>query len=54
VLDRGQRPRPRRRWDPQRHTAATVLRAAQRWGLAFLVWRALGIWPVADAWEVRP
>jgi hypothetical protein len=44
----------RRRWDPQRHTAATVLRAAQRWGLAFLVWQALGAWPVADAWEVSP
>ncbi len=44
----------RRRWDPQRHTAATVLRAAQRWGLAFLVWQALGSWPVADAWEVEP
>jgi hypothetical protein len=43
----------RRRWDPQRHTAATVLRAAQRWGLALMVWQALGIWPVADAWEVR-
>jgi hypothetical protein len=42
----------RRRWDPQRHTAATVLRAAQRWGLALLVWQALGAWPVADAWEV--
>jgi hypothetical protein len=42
----------RRRWDPQRHTAATVLRAAQRWGLALLVWQALGVWPVADAWEV--
>jgi hypothetical protein len=44
--------RPRRRWDPQRHTAATVLRAAQRWGLAFLVWQALHVWPVPDAWEV--
>jgi hypothetical protein len=44
----------RRRWDPQRHTAATVLRAAQRWGLALLVWQALGVWPVADAWEVEP
>jgi hypothetical protein len=43
---------PRRRWDPQRHTAATALRAAQRWGLALLVWQALGEWPVADAWEV--
>jgi hypothetical protein len=43
---------PRRRWDPQRHTAATVLRAAQRWGLAFLVWQTLGVWPVADAFEV--
>jgi hypothetical protein len=43
----------RRRWDPQRHTAATVLRAAQRWGLALLVWQALGVWPVADALEVR-
>ena len=44
----------RRRWDPQRHTAATVLRAAQRWGLAFLVWQTLGVWPVADAFEVLP
>jgi hypothetical protein len=43
---------PRRRWDPQRHTAATVLRAAQRWALALLVWQTLGTWPVADAWEV--
>jgi hypothetical protein len=43
-----------RRWDPQRHTAATVLRAAQRWGLAFLVWQALNTWPVADAWEMQP
>jgi hypothetical protein len=42
-----------RRWDPQRHTAATVLRAAQRWFLAFLVWQALGKWPVADAFD-RP
>jgi hypothetical protein len=42
---------PRRRWDPQRHTAATALRAAQRWGLAFLVWQALAAWPVPDAWE---
>jgi hypothetical protein len=41
----------RRRWDPQRHTAATVLRAAQRWALAYLVWQQLGVWPVADAWE---
>jgi hypothetical protein len=41
----------RRRWDPQRHTVAKVLRAAQRWGIAFLVWQTLGIWPVADAWE---
>jgi hypothetical protein len=40
---------PRRRWDPQRHTAATVLRAAQRWGLALLVWQTLGVWPIADA-----
>jgi hypothetical protein len=44
----------RRRWDPQRHTAATVLRAAQRWGLALLVWQTLGDWPVADAFEVSP
>jgi len=43
---------PRRRWDPQRHTAATVLRAGQRWGLAFLVWQQLGVWPVPDAREV--
>lgn len=41
-----------RRWNPQRHTAATVLRAAQRWCLAFLVWQTLGQWPVADAWDV--
>lgn len=39
-----------RRWDPGRHTAATVLRAAQRWFLALLVWEALGRWPVRDAW----
>ena len=48
-------PRPRsarQRWDPQRHTAATVLRAAQRWGLALLVWQTLGVWPVADALEM--
>jgi hypothetical protein len=43
---------PRRRWDPQRHTAATVMRAAQRWGLALLVWQATGTWPVPDAFEV--
>jgi hypothetical protein len=43
---------PRRRWDPQRHTAATALRAAQRWGLALLVWQTLGVWPVADAFRV--
>src|SRR5262249_28294121 len=42
----------RRRWDPGRHTAATALRAAQRWGLALLVWQALGVWPVADAFDV--
>ena len=41
-----------RRWQPQRHTAATVLRAAQRWFLAFLVWQALGEWPVADAFAL--
>ncbi len=40
----------RRRWDPQCHTAATVMRAAQRWFLAYLVWDVLGKWPVADAW----
>jgi hypothetical protein len=43
---------PRRRWDPQRHTAATVLRAAQRWALALLVWQATSVWPVLDAFEV--
>jgi hypothetical protein len=43
---------PRRRWDPQRHTAATVMRAAQRWGLALLVWQATGTWPVPDAFDV--
>jgi hypothetical protein len=43
---------PRRRWDPTRHTAATALRAAQRWALAFLVWQAVGAWPVRDAWEL--
>jgi len=41
--------RPRSRWDPRRHTAATVLRAAQRWGIALLVWATLGTWPVPDA-----
>jgi hypothetical protein len=46
--------RKRRRWDPQRHTAATALRAAQRWGLAFLVWQTVGAWPVPDAFEERP
>jgi hypothetical protein len=46
------RGRGRRRWDPQRHTAATVLRAAQRWALALLVWQAVGTWPVHDAWDV--
>lgn len=45
-------PDPRRRWDPQRHTAATALRAAQRWGLALLVWLALGAWPVPDAFDI--
>lgn len=40
----------RRRWDPARHTAATVVLAAQRWVIAMLVWRATGDWPVADAW----
>jgi hypothetical protein len=44
---------PRRCWQPQRHTAATVMRAAQRWFLAFLVWQALGAWPVPDAWDVE-
>jgi hypothetical protein len=44
---------PHRRWQPQRHTAATALRAGQRWFLAFLVWRALGSWPVADAWDIE-
>ena len=43
----------RRRWDPQRHTAATALRAAQRWFLAFLVWKTLDVWPVADAWDLE-
>jgi hypothetical protein len=43
---------PRRRWQPQRHTAATVLRAAQRWFVAYLVWRTLGAWPVADAFSL--
>jgi hypothetical protein len=41
----------RRRWNPNVHTAATVMRAAQRWFLAFLVWGALGSWPVPDAWD---
>ena len=45
--------RRRARWDPQRHTAATVMRAAQRWFLACLVWQATRIWPVADAWDFR-
>jgi hypothetical protein len=44
--------RRRARWDPQRHTAATALRAAQRWFLAYLVWQRLGRWPVPDAWDV--
>jgi len=43
--------RGRRKWDPQRHTAATAMRAAQRWGLAFLVWQTTGRWPVPDAFE---
>lgn len=43
--------RQRARWDPQRHTAATAMRAAQRWGLAFMVWQVLGRWPVPDAWD---
>jgi hypothetical protein len=42
---------PRGRWDPAHHTAATALRAAQRWALAFLVWQVTGVWPVPDAWE---
>jgi hypothetical protein len=41
-----------RRWNPQRHTAATALLAAQRWGLALLIWQALGAWLVADAWDL--
>jgi hypothetical protein len=41
----------RRRWDPQTHTAATVMGAGQRWALAFRVWQTLGIWPVPDAFE---
>jgi hypothetical protein len=45
--------RQRSKWNPQRHTAATALRAAQRWGLAFLVWSRLGTWPVPDAFDVR-
>jgi hypothetical protein len=44
---------PRRSWQPQRHTAATVMRSAQRWFLAFLVWQTLGEWPVPDAWDVE-
>jgi len=44
---------PQRRWQPQRHTAATVLRAAQRWFLAYLVWQAIGEWPVADAFALN-
>jgi hypothetical protein len=44
--------RGRRRWDPQLHTAATALRAAQRWGMALLVWQQVGLWPVPDAWDV--
>lgn len=42
---------PRRRWDPNRHTAATAILAAQRWMAAMLVWQQCGNWPVADAWE---
>ena len=45
--------RMRGRWDPTRHTAATALRAAQRWGLAYRVWQVTQIWPVPDAWEIR-
>ena len=41
-----------RRWDPQHHTAATVMRAAQRWFLAFRIWRTLGRWPVPEGWQV--
>jgi ubiquitin-protein ligase len=40
---------PHRRWQPARHTALTVLHAAQRWGIAYLVWKATGVWPVQDA-----
>jgi hypothetical protein len=43
---------PGRRWQPQRHTAATVLRAAQRRFVAYLVWQAVGQWPVADAFAL--
>lgn len=41
----------RRRWDPNRHTAATAILAAQRWMAAMLVWQQCANWPVADAWE---
>lgn len=43
---------PRRRWDPQRHTAATAMHAAQRWFQALLVWITLGVWPVPDAYDM--
>ncbi len=43
---------PRRRWKPHVHTAATAIRAAQRWLLAFLAWREIGDWPVPDAFEI--
>lgn len=44
--------RRRARWNPQLHTAATAMRASQRWFLAFLVWQATRNWPVPDAWDV--
>lgn len=43
---------PRRRWQPNRHTAATAIRSAQRWFLAYLVWKSIRIWPIADAFEL--
>lgn len=52
-IDGGSDPLRHRRWDPNRHTAVTALLAAQRWLAAWMVWRRLGHWPVADAWERR-
>ena len=45
----GEKRRSTNMWKPSQDTAATAIAAACRWYYAFVVWLALGEWPVPDA-----